>query len=131
MKTKRRKFGDWGESIACKLLVKNGFGIVERNFLRPCGEIDIVASRNNISYFVEVKTVTRKTKSYDQKNFGSYIPEDNIGYLKVYRMRKIIAVYIKEKMLKNDWKFMVISISVEKLSNGKASIKYNVFYDVL
>lgn len=123
--------GDWGEAISCKLLVKNGFVIIERNFLRPCGEIDIVALRNNILHFVEVKTVTCKTKLHDRSNLGSYIPEDNIGYLKISRMRKVIAVYLKEKMVKNDWKFMVISVSVEKLSNGKARVKYDVFYDVL
>ncbi len=131
MRTIKRKLGDLGESLACRLLVKNGFKIIERNFLRQCGEIDIISSKKNIIYFVEVKTVTRKTNIIYKKRWGEHISEENVGFLKKSRLRKVVSLYLKENKINKDWKFMVISVYVEKLNNEKLRIKYNVLYDVL
>ena len=56
MKSKRRTIGDFGEEIALKYLEKKGYQILDRNFLKPYGEIDIIAIKNDILTFVEVKT---------------------------------------------------------------------------
>ena len=40
--------------------MKRGFKIIERNYLKKWGEIDIVAVKNRKYYFVEVKTVSRE-----------------------------------------------------------------------
>ena len=62
MKTARRTFGDIGEDLAETFLMKRGFSIVERNYNRKWGEIDIVARetfKNTNTYrFIEVKTVS-------------------------------------------------------------------------
>jgi putative endonuclease len=47
-----------GEEIATKFLTKKGYQIVDRNFRKGYGEIDIVATHNNVLVFVEVKTRT-------------------------------------------------------------------------
>lgn len=57
-KTEKRKTGDLGEDIAAMFLMKQGFCIVERNYLRKWGEIDIIAKKAERLYFVEVKTVS-------------------------------------------------------------------------
>lgn len=56
----RRKLdeGNRGEEIACEYLKDNGFDIIDRNFRIRGGEIDIIATKNNILIFVEVKTRT-------------------------------------------------------------------------
>ena len=51
-----RKKGDLAEDIACEFLIKNGFRIVDRNFYSKFGEIDIIAIKNSILHFVEVKS---------------------------------------------------------------------------
>lgn len=55
-----------GEEIAAKFLQKKGFRIIERNFSKRYGEIDIVAldcsNKEQILVFVEVKT--RKSKEF-------------------------------------------------------------------
>ena len=56
--SKKRKIGDRGEEIACKYLENKGFSIIERNYWRPWGEIDIVAKKGSILSFVEVKSVS-------------------------------------------------------------------------
>ncbi len=130
MRTEKRKIGDLGEALARRFLVKNGFSVLQRNFLRPCGEIDIVAAKEGTIYFVEVKTVTYRTFSAN-KGWGSHNPEENVGSLKLGRMRRVVAVYLREKRVKKDFKFMVISVSVENLPNGNIRPRYSVLYDVL
>src|SRR5258708_35636991 len=56
MTFERKKLGKLGEDIACELLRKSGYKILERNFSTKVGEIDIVAVENNELVLVEVKT---------------------------------------------------------------------------
>lgn len=62
--TEKRKTGDLGEDIAAMFLVKQGFSVVERNYLRKWGEIDIIAKKDGVLYFVEVKTVSWPTSDH-------------------------------------------------------------------
>lgn len=48
--------GNYGETLACEFLRKQGYKILERNFLIRGGEIDIVAKDKNYLVFIEVKT---------------------------------------------------------------------------
>lgn len=43
------------ERIAKLYLINRGFEIIEENFICRLGEIDIIASKNNILHFIEVK----------------------------------------------------------------------------
>jgi len=58
MVSKSRKTGDLGESIACRFLINKGFSIVERNYLKKWGEIDIIAKKDGKAHFIEVKSVS-------------------------------------------------------------------------
>ena len=48
--------GRLGETFAAEYLVRQGYVIVEKNYRRPFGEIDIVARERGVLVFVEVKT---------------------------------------------------------------------------
>lgn len=52
----KRKIGNIGEDFVCRYLVKKGCKIEKRNFCIRGGEIDIIASKQNKLFFVEVKT---------------------------------------------------------------------------
>jgi|SRR3989344_2032763 len=67
----RARVGKLGEDIACKFLVKRKFKIVERNYRKPWGELDIVAEKNHTLHFVEVKTVSREIKNYKSNQDSS------------------------------------------------------------
>ncbi len=54
-RTEKRILGDLGEDLACKFLLKKDFVIIERNYLRKWGEIDIIAKKNAKIHFIEVK----------------------------------------------------------------------------
>lgn len=47
-----------GEKIAAQFLTKKGYKIIEKNFRKGYGEIDIIAIKDNTLVFVEVKTRT-------------------------------------------------------------------------
>ncbi len=56
------KIGQLGEDIATEILKAKGYYIIRRNFSCPYGEIDIIAIKDKIICFIEVKT--RSTVQY-------------------------------------------------------------------
>jgi len=53
--------GKYGEDIAKNFLIKKGFKILETNYrYSRVAEIDIIATKNDILHFVEVKTRTQE-----------------------------------------------------------------------
>ena len=57
-----KKLGRFGEDLAVKYLKKRGWKILKRNFKNPFGEIDVIAEKDGVTAFVEVKT--RTTDAY-------------------------------------------------------------------
>ncbi len=54
--TERSALGDFGERVAKAHLEANGYRILQTNFRVREGEIDIVAEKDGVAVFVEVKT---------------------------------------------------------------------------
>jgi putative endonuclease len=52
----RQILGKHGEDLACAELVRLGYEILDRRYRTRFGEIDIVASLEGVTVFVEVKT---------------------------------------------------------------------------
>ncbi|HRN78304.1 MAG TPA: YraN family protein [Candidatus Dependentiae bacterium] len=50
------QLGIQGEDAVAHYLYRNGFTIVARNYRQRYGEIDVIACKNNVLVFVEVKT---------------------------------------------------------------------------
>lgn len=61
MKFTTKEIGNKGEDYTVKYLKKHGYKILERNYLKRYGEIDIIAENKEYVIFVEVKT--RNTNS--------------------------------------------------------------------
>jgi len=57
----RRSVGNAGEDKACSYLKENSFRIIERNWRTKGGEIDIIAMKDEVLVFVEVKTLPNAT----------------------------------------------------------------------
>ena len=53
-----KKIGTAGEELAAEILKGKGYYIITRNFSCPYGEVDIIAVRDRIISFIEVKTRT-------------------------------------------------------------------------
>ncbi len=55
-----KQFGNDAEELATRFLTEAGFVIVERNYYaRKLGEIDIIAHRDGVWHFIEVKSAGR------------------------------------------------------------------------
>lgn len=105
--------GRVGEDAACKALWKRGYRILERNYRSGNDEIDIIAEKNRLIYFVEVKTRTDAADpeaALDAVDEGkrSRIREAARSYLKRYDSSdiesrfKVITVSLDEKMKTRD-----------------------------
>ena len=105
MSKARKSLGKKGEDVACKYLEKNGFSIIQRNYRCFYGEVDIIAIREEVLYFIEVKT-RRSLK------FG--LPCLAVKYKKQMKIRSSAIYYMKEKNIHaNRLSFDVIEILVE------------------
>ena len=71
-----KTIGKYGENLAKDFLIKKGFKILETNYkYSRIAEIDIIACKNNVLHFVEVKTRT-------QEFFGSPLEAINQNKLR-------------------------------------------------
>lgn len=115
--TDKQKIGQIGEDEACKYLVGLGYKIIERNYLKKWGEIDIVASKSNKLHFVEVKSVTHVTDN-------SYRAEDNLHPWKLQRLSRAIQSYLLDRNVSDEteWQFDVITVQIDK-NNGLNKVK--------
>lgn len=90
MKTKNNttNTGKYFEEKAIDYLESNGFKIIEVNyFAKKLGEIDIIAQKDDIYHFVEVKS---------GRNFEAVY---NITQQKLYKLYRSIDLYLKHKNL--------------------------------
>ena len=104
--------GNMGENIATMFLVKQGYDIIERNYLKKWGEIDIVAKKDKKLHFVEVKTVSCSSlKDVTYETLGEYSPEDNVHYRKRERLGRVFSTYLMDMGQENcQWYFDVICV---------------------
>jgi putative endonuclease len=65
-----RIIGNEGENRAAAFLEAKGFSIIERNWRTKQGEIDIIAVKNDILAFVEVKTLPNGTLDMIQRELN-------------------------------------------------------------
>ena len=102
-KTEKRKIGDIGEELVSRFLAKQGYKIIERNYLRKWGEIDIVAEKDGVLHFVEVKSLTWKPGF----QVSEYMPEANMRLWKKQRMSRAIRTYLAERKISDDIDFQI------------------------
>lgn len=88
----KRKIGNLGEEIVANYLVENGYEILARNYLKSYGEIDIVAFKNDVVCFIEVKA--RKNTKYGY-------PREAVNFYKQQRIIKASQTYLIENNLTN------------------------------
>jgi putative endonuclease len=117
----RKRRGDKGEDIAVHYLTNGGYQVIDRNYLKREGEIDIIAKKDSIIIFIEVKT--RFIKNEDDLLEP---PEATISNSKIAKIRKTATAFMKEKKLSPDREYRcdVISIVVNKKKAKIKHIKY-------
>lgn len=120
-RTGKRKIGDFGENIACGFLEKHGYTIVERNYLRKWGEIDIVAKKGEKIHFIEVKSVSRENLRVDVSDETGFRPEDNMHPWKLKRLLRTIQTYMFHKKLDCEFQLDLITVKID-MANRQARV---------
>jgi len=106
--TRKSEIGKLGEDLACEYLVNKSYRILERNFRKPWGELDIVAKyKDGILVFVEVKTMTENQELK---------PEDQMTSAKLKKLRRTASFYagrnpelVKDK---KGWRIDLVAINL-------------------
>lgn len=111
-KLNKRSFGKSGERLAEEYLSQTGYRILCRNYWCRMGEIDIVAQKDGVVHFVEVKT--RSSGEYGR-------PSESVTRRKTDRMRQVAESYMKAMAgmpgLGKKMQFDVIEIEVRQIEN--------------
>lgn len=99
-----RAKGNLAEESACEFLFENGFTIVEQNFYSSFGEIDIIALKNGILHFVEVKSALE----YE-------LAVRNITKTKLMRMIRTGDVYLKKNAISAPYQHDAIIVTPQEI----------------
>ncbi len=114
--TEKRKTGNLGEELACRYIRSKGYEVIEQNYLKKFGEIDIIAKKEGIIHFIEVKSVSRENLDNVSPETETYKPEDNVHPWKLQRLARTIQVYLSERGVspETNWQFDVITVQIDK-----------------
>ena len=108
--TRAQTIGQIGEDAAATHLIKNRYAIIARNYLKPWGEIDIIArSRDTTLVFVEVKTLAMEGDAPRLR------PEDNMTSAKVMKTKRAALAYANanpELVTDRGWRIDMISVEL-------------------
>ncbi|MDD6816936.1 MAG: YraN family protein [Firmicutes bacterium] len=100
--------GTLGENLAAGLLTEEGYEILMRNYRCRYGEIDLIACRDGILTFVEVKT-------RQNSRFGE--PAEAVTTEKQRKIRRTAVCYLSETGRScRGMEFQVVEISVRHLT---------------
>ena len=85
MKRYNKDIGKYGEALAYDYLIKKKYKIINKNFQNRYGEIDIIAIKNFVIHFIEVKC------RYN-KDYGFAL--DAVNFYKQMKIKKLAKYFI-------------------------------------
>jgi putative endonuclease len=97
--------GNTGEVLAAAWLAERGYTIIHRNWRHSRWEVDIIAEKDTILHFVEVKT--RRTKKFGH-------PEENVDRKKIQNLMNAAEEYLYRHPKWKRIQFDILSISIIK-----------------
>ena len=121
------EIGKIGENIAKTFLMKQGFDIIEQNYRILQGELDIVAKKDNVLIFVEVKSV--KVRDCTQIENLTIAPEDNLTFAKWSKLLLAVEIYKNHRGVPHETPHQIdlacVYIDTEK-KQGRVKLVQNV-----
>jgi putative endonuclease len=105
--------GDIGEDVACAFLLRKGFRIIERNYRKPWGEIDIIAEKAKTIRFVEVKSVSRENLPEISRETDGYRPEEQVHPMKMKKIARTAELYMANRGGEEDYQIDVVAVFLD------------------
>lgn len=109
--------GITGEAMAVKYLTEKGFAILHQNWRYSHWEVDIIASKEGILHFIEVKT--RRTKKFGH-------PEEAVSKKKMQNLINASEEFLYQQPQWKRIQFNILSITILK----KQPVEYFFIEDV-
>ena len=106
-KTSKQITGSKGEKFACQYLIEQDFDIIEKNYRYKRAEIDIIAKKDNLLIFIEVKT---------RKNNDFGFPEEFVSERKIELFGIASEEYLEQINWKGNIRFDIIALTIEEES---------------
>ncbi len=105
--TERTVLGMQAETAVCEHLQKAGFTILDRNWRRPWGELDIVASKQAVIHFIEVKA--------SRKRVGGFEPLVRADWRKMSKVQRTARTWLASRRYGPDteWQLDVASVIMD------------------
>jgi len=127
--TDKQRIGALGENIAESFLRNRGFEILDRNYRKKWGEIDIVAKKKGVFRFVEVKTIKAGLPTnVSRETSDLYRPEENVHPQKLRRIHRAIQTYLLERKIDADWQIDVVTV---KLDMGRRVARVEIIENIV
>jgi putative endonuclease len=106
--------GRMGECIVANYYKKKGHTIIEQNYRKKFGEIDVISRMNGKIYFIEVKTVSYETRGLHDWAISheTWRPEENVTYKKYVRICKTIDVWLHENKSQLPWQIDIAAVRI-------------------
>jgi len=99
-----RAKGNKAEDLACGFLDDNSFVVIERNFYSRFGEIDIIALKDGVLHFIEVKS-----------GLDYEVAIQNITPKKLSKFIRTTQVYLKKNTPNTDFMIDAIIVTPKKI----------------
>lgn len=109
----KKYLGSLGEKIALKYYLTNNFVLLAKNYFTRYGELDLIMSKDNIYYAIEVKTRTNHKYGF---------AEEMINNNKIDKMHKTAYLFAPQA----DWHLEIIVID---MYGKQAKIQRFAIYD--
>ena len=119
--TGNREKGRFGEQAAADLLVSKGYGIIKRNYYTQSGEIDIIAQKDGVLVFCEVKA-----RRNDESSLQYGRPASAVGKWKQESIAEAAQTYLFEHPTKLLPRIDVIEIYFSTFTDIEGNIWYAV-----
>jgi len=100
----KQRLGQIGENLVAYALGQRGFEIVGRNVRTRYGEIDIIASNQRATLFVEVKTRTSRAFGY---------PEEAVNYKKQLHLSRACLVLAPKFAQGKEYAILVVAVELD------------------
>ena len=97
--------GNQGEALAAVYLAQNGYQVLHQNWRHSHWEVDIIAEKDGILHFVEVKT--RRTRKFGH-------PEENVDKKKIQNLINAAEEYLYQQPQWKRIQFNVLAITILK-----------------
>jgi putative endonuclease len=93
--------GKEGESLAVDFLRRNGYSILETNWIYQKAEVDILARKDDLLAVIEVKT---------RSSIAMGLPQDFVKPKKIRLLVKAVNAYVQEQAWEVTVRFDIIAI---------------------